>query len=195
MFETYDTNQLAYVEHSGEYYDLNLKAWVPVNSAMTYDKTERAWIERLYVDYFVLQTKNLQSGDIFELKNSGISLRTFSTGKSRGVSFYLPYKWKVTDVVEFDVFTNALGQLSVGHHFHYNNGWTVSGGGPHFVGNTDQHYTWNLNSLCPDTYEGYPTYDYGFHVSISLGSDDTTGETYSEIKNFTLNGKKIGFKE
>lgn len=195
MFETYDTNQLAYVEHSGEYYDLQEQAWVPVNSAMTYDTTEQAWIERLYVDYFLLQTKTLQSGDIFELKNSGISLGTFSTGVAHGVSFFLPYKWKYTDVVEFDMVTNALGRISIGHRFHYNNGWTVSGGGPDFEGEYNQHYVWDVRSTCPDTYEGHTTYDCGIYISISIPSDHATGETFSEIKNLTLNGKKIGFKE
>lgn len=51
MFETYDTNQKAYVERTGQYYDLQQKAWVDVPSAMTYDTTEKAWIERLRASY------------------------------------------------------------------------------------------------------------------------------------------------
>lgn len=195
MFETYDTNQMAYVEHSGEYYDLNLKAWVPVNSAMTYDTTEKAWIERLYAGYFTLVSKTIQTGDILEVKNSGVVLHTFTTNLGRSVSFELPFKWKNSDVIEFDVITNSLGRITCGHRFNYNNGWTVGGGGAVFEDETNQHYVWDMIGSCPDTYEGYPVYDNCLYFFLGDSAENTTGETYAEIKNLTINGKKYGFKE
>ena len=196
MLSRYDATQAARVDcEFARKYDNTQQARVDCEFARAYDETEGAWVDKLYTDFFTLQTKTLQSGDILEVKNSGISLRTFSTGVSRGVSFFLPYKWKYTDVVEFDMVTNALGRISIGHRFHYNNGWTVSGGGPDFEGEYNQHYVWDVRGTCPDTYEGYPTYDCGIYISISIPSDHATGETYSEIKNLTLNGKKIGFTE
>lgn len=194
MFETYDTNLKAYVERTGQYYDLQQKAWVDVPSAMTYDTTEKAWVERLYADYFILESKTLQSGDILEVKKNSISLRTFSKNLRRSVSVKLPYKWKYTDVVEFDVVTNSLGYVSFGHEFHYSNGWTVSGGGGVFKGDTNTHHVWKNLGSCPDTYEGYTVYDYGLTFYIGYGND-ITGETYAEISNVTINGKKYGFKE
>ena len=63
MFETYDTTKNAYVEHVGEYYDTNEKAWVEVPSAMTYDTNEKAWVERLDLDnYFTEYAFSLLNG-------------------------------------------------------------------------------------------------------------------------------------
>lgn len=101
MFETYDTNQKAYVERTGQYYDLQQKAWVDVPSAMTYDTTEKAWVERLrasyaltVADYFYDNTGNLAQlqGNNFNVEvkptSSAIAMRAILEGEFVNPVFY-----------------------------------------------------------------------------------------------------------
>ena len=203
MFETYDTNQKAYVERTGQYYDLQQKAWVDVPSAMTYDTTEKAWVERLYVDYFTLSDNSnytlIQSGDILDVKSSGFVYRTFSKNVLHKVGFELPYKWVYGDVVEFDVVTNALGRMTVEHEFHYlrygTQEWSVGGPMITLEGEYNEHFTYRFTGTCPDTYENWQVSESLIQVMVGISASEATGETYSEIKNFKINGKKYGFRE
>ncbi len=203
MFETYDKNQRAYLEHTGQYYDLQEKAWVDVPSAMTYDKTEKAWVERLYAGYFTLVNDSnytsLQSGDILDVKSNGFVFQTFSKNLLRKVKFELPYKWKHGDIFEFDVVTNARGYINVEREYRYlkygTQEWTVGGPIANRTGEYNEHITYTMSGSVPDTYEGWQVTESIIEIQSIITVDSATGETYSEIKNFTINGKKYGFKE
>lgn len=185
MFETYDTNRLAYVEHSGEYYDLNLKAWVPVPSAMTYDTTGQAWVERLYADYCVLSTKIMQSSDTLEITNSGFIFRTSSKSESRMILFKLPFKFKNGDLFECDIVTNALGRITIGKEFVRSGGSSTGGNIININGENNQHFTAKNDS-------GVPSDAVDYYIKIYSSVDKNA---YSAISNLTINGKKYGFRE
>lgn len=201
MFKTYDTTQAAYVEHSGKYYDLQLKAWVDVPSAKTYDTAEAAWIERMYAGYFALSNDSndtlLQSGDILDISNNGFVFNTFSKNLSRRCKFELPYKWTKGDIVEFDVVTNSRGYISVSMSYYYlkygTQEYESSKSGTSITGEHNEHITFTITSNVPSTYDGWEVSR--SDVSILALPIDTTGEFYSEVKNFTINGKKYGFTE
>lgn len=199
MFKTYDATQAAYVEHSGKYYDLQQSAWVDIPSAKTYDTAEAAWIERMYAGYFILSNDSgktqLQSGDILDVTGNGFVLRSFSKNKARFVTFLLPFKWKAGDVIEGDIVTNALGRISVGWVYRYNNSQYRSSSLVNCMGEYNQHFSKNFTLACPDTYEGYTVLDNFITVYGGVYENMATGETYSEIKNLTINGKKYGFTE
>lgn len=203
MFKTYDDTPAAYQEHGGLYYDPQLQAWVDVPSAKTYDDAEAAWAEQLYAGYFTLSDNSsytlLQSGDILEVKSNGFVFRTFSTNLLHKVRFELPYKWAHGDVVEFDVVTNTLGRMNAGHQFIYlrygTQSYTSGGTISNLTGEHSEHITYSFIGNCPDTYEGWNVTSSCIYVSSTITAPNATGETYSEIRNFKINGKKYGFRE
>ncbi len=199
MFKTYDSAQAAYVEHSPKNHDSLQGAWVESPSAKTYDATEKAWVERLYTDYFSLindgYATKLQSGDILEVSKSGFVFNTFSTGLLRKIKFELPYKFTYGDVIEFDVVTNALGEVNVGREFNLSGGNTIMGGVTTIDGAYNQHVTATITASAPDTYEGQTVTSSYITVYSTIAADEATGETYTELRNFKINGKKYGFTE
>ena len=199
MFKTYDSTLQAYTEHHPKHYDSTQKAWVESPSAKTYDATQNAWIERLYADYFTLvndgYATKLQSGDILDVGKSGFVFNTFSIGLLRRIKFELPYKFTYGDVVEFDVVTNSLGEVSVGWALNLVGGNIISGGVVTLDGAYNQHVTATVPRTASDTYEGQTVKSSYITVYSAISADEATGETYTELRNFKINGKKYGFTE
>lgn len=203
MFETYDTNKKAYVERTGQYYDLQQKAWVDVPSAMTYDTSEKAWIERLYVGYFTLRdvTGNPQlvgwgqGGDDFQINGSNIVLYTTISGVDRRVIFDLQFDWK-GETIEFDLMTNGYATVYFGKAFYYGNGWSsVSGYDKTITGFYNDHVSVPLYTR-PDTYEGYEVTSSKIYFQINIAAEQAaTANALVRIENVKIGGKKYGFKE
>lgn len=199
MFKTYDNTQAAFVEHHPKHYDATLGAWVESPSAKTYDKTTSAWGERLYADYFTLtrdsQYPVLKDGDILDVGKSGFVFNTFSTGLLRRIKFELPYKFTYGDVVDFDVVTNSLGEVAVGWTLNLAGGNIISGGVVTLDGAYNEHVTATVPRTASDTYEGQTVKSSYITVYSTISADEATGETYTELRNFKINGKKYGFTE
>lgn len=198
MFETYDTTQRAYVEHSGEYYDLQEQAWVDVPSAMTYDTEEKAWVEGLYAGWFTPNTRNsgyywlIQNEDTLIINNNGFVFNSLTTNKARRVSFVLPFTFVKGTVIELDIVLNTLGKITFSK-----NGTTkqTSIAGKTFFslsGERTEHITVTEQE---NGIYGYDCIDYWYEIGFQLPASAITGEVYVEVKNFKINGKKYGFTE
>lgn len=194
MFETYDTNQKAYVERAGQYYDLQQKAWVDVPSAMTYDTTERAWIERMYAGYFYLSDNTsytvIPSGDVLTIKGSGFVFESAKSSAMRKFRFSLPYTFKVGDVVEFDIVKNSWGRVSIGHNYTSSSGSNTGGTVVTIEDERDEHITGTVKfATGSDAISSY------LYVEFFRSTDGYVVSSHVEIKNLTINGKKYGFTE
>lgn len=198
MFETYDTNQKAWVEHTGQYYDLQQKAWVDVPSAMTYDTTEKAWVERLYVGYFTLRDEanptQLIEQDDFSINGNYFELYTFrGLGVERWVHFDLPFDWK-GETIEFDLLNN--GYATVGFGKRYSNGKTSSSGYDKTITEFyNDHVSVNLGTR-PDIYDGIAVTSSKIFFEITISAENAAlSNALVRISNVKIGGKKYGFKE
>ena len=198
MFETYDTNQKAYVERTGQYYDLQQKAWVDVPSAMTYDTTEKAWVERLYAGYFTLRDETnptqLLEQDDFQINGNSFTLYTISgVGAQRWIHFDLPFEWE-GETVEFDLLTNGYASVYFGKRYYYGTSSSVGGVAKTITGFYDDHVSVNLYTR-PDTYEGYTVTSSKIYFEVNISAADAVNNALVTISNVKIGGKKYGFTE
>ena len=197
MFETYDTTEKAYVEHSGEYYDLQEQAWVPVPSAMTYDTIEKAWIERMYAGWLAYDTRSKKHAtDILEISPSKVSLtvsKSSSNTGDRSIKFTLTTSdIKVGDIVEFDV--NAS----------YYAGVVIWGGLFTTEGGVSSWEAWRKTKQTDEINGRYSGVIDNVHLDIKRITYITVElnytyayykDAYAEVSNLKINGKKYGFTE
>lgn len=194
MFETYDTNQKAYVERTAQYYDLNLKAWVDVPSAMTYDTTEKAWVERLYEYWLTSWMTNISSADDLNVSPSmlGLVIDAYSDTKTRSVIYTCSnHDIKIGDTFEAEVFRTYGVAVSISLSYKDTSGSSQS---ISIYSKTktaaESHETIN-KVISASNVKSFGD----LTVSISYTYNSNAQIVSAAVAGIKVNGKKIGFAE